>query len=511
MKTFKELNLTNNLKRAIEELGFTEPTPIQEQAIPIIQEGNDLIALSHTGSGKTLAFGLGAIEKADRKNSRIQVLILCPTRELVMQTTNVIKDLAKYSEGVRILSVFGGQEIRRQITLLKKRPQILIGTPGRIIDHIRRKTIRLDSLNMLVLDEADEMLDMGFRQDLDQILSIAPVERQTLLFSATMSDDIKTITKEYQQNAITLKMEEEDQIPHINQSYIMTKDSKNKDQILIKMLEQSNELSIIFCNTKSKVDSLAKLLSDKDLKIESLHGDMRQGQRHKIMKLFKENKVDALITTDVAARGIDVNDIKRVINYDFPNEQKYYVHRIGRTARAGKDGESITFIRQAEVSKLKNLEKEINATIKEITPDYLKDLIKTVDVNTNRMFISMGKLDNITGTQLKDFIIKKTDIKESDITNIEVFEKFSFFNITKDKTDKVVNILKELKYNNRKIGIEISTKPSGGGRGNQSRNNRRSDFDKKSRNRSKDNSKRNYQNNRRGNSKNRSRRNKEKN
>jgi len=462
MKTFDMMNISSKLKKSITSMGFTNPTPIQENAIPLILLGKDLTALAHTGSGKTLAFSVGALEKLDFTNSKIQVLILCPTRELVMQTTTVLTNLSKYTEGARILSIFGGQNIDRQIYLLKKRPQIIVGTPGRVIDHLNRRTIRLDALRMLVLDEADEMLDMGFREDIDKILSTSPIERQTLLFSATMSKEIKKITNEYQRDSVTLKLDEEDLIPKIEQSYIMVKDSKNKDQILKSMLKNSNELSIIFCNTKRKVDSLNELLAD-EFNIEAIHGDMRQNQRRKVMDAFKSKKVDALITTDVAARGIDVNDIRRVINYDFPNDPKYYVHRIGRTARAGKDGKSVTFISPKEVSKLDSLCKELKIDVKESKPDYLKDLIHDNflgDEKTTRLFISIGSIDGLTGTLLKKYIITETKIKEENISNIEVFDKFSFFNVDNDTSLHVIKTLSNLKYNKRRIGIEISKKPN---------------------------------------------------
>ena len=479
MKTFKELKILQSTKKAIENLGFDTPTPIQENAIPHIIESKDLIALAHTGSGKTLAFGIGVIEKIDPEDSKVQALILCPTRELVMQTSHVLADLLKYHEKIKVLSIFGGQQIARQIVSLKKRPQIIIGTPGRVIDHLKRRTLRLNCLKILVLDEADEMLDMGFRKDLDHILSLATTDRQTLLFSATMSKDIENIAEKYQKDALLLKIGEEDLIPKIKQSYISVKDSKNKDQVLSKMLEENKELSIIFCNTKRKVDTLKKLL-EKKFMVEALHGDMRQNQRHAVMKIFKAKKIDALITTDVAARGIDVNDIKRVINYDFPQDPKYYVHRIGRTARAGKDGTSITFITEKEKRNLKILEKEIGVKIDEMKPDFLKDIIvkdvnkevkeqktsnkETKFLNKNeletRLFISIGKLDKITGSLLKELIIKGSKIKDEDITNIEVFEKFSFFTVNSKKADLVIKTFLDSSYNGRRVGIEISNKPN---------------------------------------------------
>lgn len=461
MNSFEELDFSKDIKKAIKEMGFTNPTEIQRLATPAILAGDDVLGLAPTGSGKTLAFAVGLIDKIDPESKNTEALILCPTRELVMQTTNVIKELAKYKEGVRILAIFGGQNMDRQILLLKKKPQIIIATPGRCIDHLNRRTIKLHNLNTLVLDEADEMLDLGFRDDLDKILKTAGKNRQTLLFSATMSDEINRITKEYQQNAITIKGNVEASTPKIKQTYLYVKDSNQKDETIMTLLKNSSDLSIIFCNTKKRVDSLKRLLISKGHNVEALHGDMSQNHRYSVMKLFKANKLTALITTDVAARGIDVNDIKRVINYDFPNDPKYYIHRIGRTARAGKDGVSITFITNREEDKFKELEKELKMKIPEFKADYLKSNKKEKQTNdSTRLFISLGKFDKITGTILKDFIIETGKVKPSDISDIEVFDKFSFFNINNNKLDKILIRFKGIKYGQRRIGIEISNHPN---------------------------------------------------
>lgn len=346
-KNFADFNLSDELKAAVTEIGYTEATDIQIQSIPLILEGHDVIGHSQTGSGKTASFGLPAIDLVDTALSPkiTQVLILCPTRELALQATDELKKFSKYKKGVKIVPVFGGASIDRQIQLLKQGCQIVVGTPGRIMDHMRRKTLKLDQLRIAILDEADEMLNMGFRDDIETILSDTPEDRQTILFSATMPRPILEITKRFQKDPKMVKIEAKQlTVDTIEQSYFEVARGRKNDALFLLLEYYEPKLSIVFCNTKKMVDELVAELNRKGFAAQGLHGDMKQAQRTQVMNRFKDGAVGILVATDVAARGIDVNDIDIVFNYDLPDDNEYYVHRIGRTGRAGKKGRSFSLI-----------------------------------------------------------------------------------------------------------------------------------------------------------------------
>ncbi len=356
---FDELELNPQILRGIKEMGFEEATPIQSQAIPVVLTGADVIGQAQTGTGKTAAFGIPMLQKVDPSNKKTQIIILSPTRELAIQVADEMRKLGQYMHGVKILPVYGGQEISTQIRSLKGGAQIIIGTPGRVMDHLRRKTIRCEHVNAIVLDEADEMLNMGFREDIETILEYIPTEeRQTVLFSATMPKPILDITKKYQNNAVTIKVvKKELTVPNIEQYYYDVK-RKDKVEVLTRLLDYYNpKLSLVFCNTKRMVDELTQELQGRGYFAEGLHGDMKQTQRDRVMKSFRTGKTDILIATDVAARGIDVDDVEAVFNYDIPQDDEYYVHRIGRTGRAGRTGRSFTFVKGKEVYKLKDIQR----------------------------------------------------------------------------------------------------------------------------------------------------------
>lgn len=339
---FLELNLAPGIRRAIETMGFETATDIQAQSIPLIQEGNDVIGRSQTGTGKTLAFGIPAIEKLDTTSAKAQVLILCPTRELAMQACEEIQKLAQFMPGVNTADIYGGAPMDRQILKLR-RANIVIGTPGRVMDHMRRKTLKLDHLKMIVLDEADEMLSMGFREDIETILQDTPAERQTILFSATMPPPILALTRLYQKNPKLVEIDKKQvTVENIDQCYYEVPMGRKMDALGLILKFHNPKLAMIFCNTKAMVDSITEYLDKQDFNVEGLHGDMKQSQRTKVMDSFKFGKTSILVATDVAARGIDVNDVDYVINYDIPQNTEYYVHRIGRTGRAGKSGAAIT-------------------------------------------------------------------------------------------------------------------------------------------------------------------------
>ncbi|MGE5606688.1 MAG: DEAD/DEAH box helicase [Bacteroidota bacterium] len=372
---FSELNLSKEVQKAIAEMGFEEATPIQSQSIPHLLKGKDFIGQAQTGTGKTCAFGIPVVEMIHPETASIQGLVLCPTRELAIQSAEELKNVAKYKKGIRILPIYGGQPIERQIAALRTHPQIIIGTPGRIMDHLRRNTLRLNNLKIMVLDEADEMLNMGFREDIDIILKEVPVRKQTILFSATMPREIMDLTAKYQKNPITIKaVHQELTVPQIEQFYLEARESTKLD-LLTRMIDAYNfKLSLVFCNTKRRVDELSSNLQARGYLAEALHGDIRQSQRDKVMAKFRQGKIDILIATDVAARGIDVDDIGAVFNYDLPSDEEYYVHRIGRTGRAGRAGKAFSFVSGREIYKLKDIQRYTKSTISLQKPPSLIDI-----------------------------------------------------------------------------------------------------------------------------------------
>ena len=346
-------------------MGFEEATVIQTAAIPLILAGRDVIGHSQTGTGKTAAFAIPAIEKIDTTNHKVQVLILCPTRELALQACEEVRKFSKFKHGVKTVAIYGGQPIDRQIMSLKTGVQIVIGTPGRIMDHMRRKTLKFDNLKLLVLDEADEMLNMGFREDIETILTEVPSERQTVLFSATMSPEIMRITNQYQNNPELIKViHKQLTVPSVTQYYYEVSPSK-KTEVLSRLIDLYNpRLSLVFCNTKKQVDELVTQMQLRGYMADGLHGDLRMTQRTKVMDMFRKGKIDVLIATDVAARGIDVDDIDAVFNYDIPQDEEYYVHRIGRTGRAGREGRAFTFVSgRMQIFQLMDIQKYTNCKI----------------------------------------------------------------------------------------------------------------------------------------------------
>jgi ATP-dependent RNA helicase DeaD len=372
---FKDLNLSKEIEKAISEMGFEEATPIQSLAIPYILQGKDIIGQAQTGTGKTCAFGIPAIEMLDMTQKCVQVLILCPTRELAVQVSEELNAVSKYTKGVHSLPIYGGQSIDRQIMALKKNPQIIIGTPGRVMDHMRRRTLKLDGLKMIILDEADEMLNMGFREDIDTILEDLTMDKQTLLFSATMPKGILEITSKYQKNPIHLQTAHKElTVPLIDQFYIEVRES-SKLELLTRLIDANDiNLGLVFCNTKRKVDETTANLQTRGYSAESLHGDMKQSERDRVMAKFRKGTIQILVATDVAARGIDVNDIEAVFNYDIPNDEEYYVHRIGRTGRAGKKGISYSFIFGREIYKLRDIMRYTKSEIIQIHPPTVSDI-----------------------------------------------------------------------------------------------------------------------------------------
>ncbi|MDP3105105.1 MAG: DEAD/DEAH box helicase [Candidatus Methanoperedens sp.] len=354
---FKDLKLSKEIQKAITDMGFEEATPIQSQSIPYMLEGKDVIGQAQTGTGKTAAFGIAALEMVDPHNRGVQAVILCPTRELAIQVSEELKKLSKYKRGIEILPVYGGQPIDRQIRALKNGVQIIIGTPGRVMDHMERRTLKLDAVKMMVLDEADEMLDMGFRDDIETIMKSIPRERQTILFSATMSRAILDLAKRYQNKPQMIKLEHKEMtVPEVEQFYYEVK-SQAKPEVLSRLIDINDiKLSLVFCNTKRRVDELVDTLKSRGYLVDGLHGDLQQRQRDIVMSKFRKKEIEILVATDVAARGIDVGDIEAVFNYDIPADDENYVHRIGRTARAGRAGRAISFVTGKEVYRIRQIQ-----------------------------------------------------------------------------------------------------------------------------------------------------------
>jgi len=341
---FKQLGLPAPTLRALEEMGFENATEIQAQSIPLIQMGYDVVGRSQTGTGKTAAFGIPAINMIDTTEEKrsVQVLLLCPTRELAVQAADEIKKIAKYTDGIKVVAVYGGAPMDRQIMQLRN-ANIVVGTPGRVMDHMRRHTLKLNNCKMIILDEADEMLSMGFREDIETILQEVPEERQTILFSATMPKEIMEIISNYQKEPQIIEINKQQvTLDAIGQFYYEVPMGRKNDMLLLLLAEHDPKRSIIFSNTKAMVDELTTFLNENGFKADGLHGDMKQSQRDSVMGAFKGGRTTILVATDVAARGIDVDDIDCVINYDIPTNNEYYVHRIGRTGRAGKSGAAYT-------------------------------------------------------------------------------------------------------------------------------------------------------------------------
>ncbi len=342
---FEHMSLSEELQRAVRDTGFEQATTIQSRTMPLILEGKDVMGQSHTGSGKTAAFVLPALERIDPSRRDLQVLILCPTRELAVQCNEEIRRFTRYTEGIRSLAVYGGEPIGHQIKALKKGVQIVAGTPGRIMDHMNRRTLKTGGVSMVVLDEADEMLRMGFREDIETILSGVPENRQTLLFSATMPREILRISGRYQKNPVKVTVGDGDRsVPDIQQFYYQVP-GREKIGALDRLLRYHKaSRSLVFCNTRKMVDQISDVLEDRGFCVRGIHGEIPQNTRTRIMRDFKAGRVDILVATDVAARGIDVENVDAVYNFDLPQTEEFYTHRIGRTGRAGRQGAAHTLV-----------------------------------------------------------------------------------------------------------------------------------------------------------------------
>jgi len=438
--SFTELPLSPALQKAIADMGFEEASPIQSEAIPLLLGGRDLLGQAQTGTGKTAAFAIPVIENLDLSRKEIQALVLCPTRELAIQVTEEFRKFMKYIHHHSVVAVYGGQEMDRQLRALKRRPLVIVGTPGRLMDHMRRGSIDLGAVRQVVLDEADEMLDMGFRDDIETILSDVPEDRRTALFSATMSDDILKLSKKYMRDPQKIDVRgHRVSTPRIDQSYYEIPD-KSRPEALARLLDfHGIRLALVFCNTRSQVDALVEILKTRGYFAEGLHGDMGQKQRDRVMGGFRKGTIDVLVATDVAGRGIDVNDIEAVFNYDLPRDDEDYIHRIGRTGRMGKTGKAFTFVSGRQLHHLKRIERVNGIVIRRGQVPSLGDLDETRIRGIREMAIrwaaegSLGKhialVESLMGDDLTAIDIAATLLK----TTVE--EKKAGFDAKADFSD----------------------------------------------------------------------------
>ncbi len=437
-------DLPAEVLKGLEEQGVVEPTDIQREVIPIALGHGDIVAQAPTGTGKTLAFVLPMLAKIDRDSSKVQALILCPTRELVIQICEVIQNACKYYERVRVAGLYGGQNIQRQLFCLRKKPQIVVGTPGRLLDHIDRRTLKLSDVNYFVLDECDEMLDMGFRGDIEKIDANISKSSQRLCFSATIPKAIKGLIEKLLKTPAYVKtsLDGED-TPKIKQYYSIIKDSQRVGALLKVIDENSYKFVIAFCNTKTRADKLFAALKSKGGRVAMLHGDLRQSERTQILKRFKARELDILVATDVASRGIDIDGVEAIFNFDPPTDEDFYVHRIGRTARASKDGTAYTFIDSNQVGYIPSYQRKVGNALEFIDLGVISDSftlpkdgsnkLKDVHDNQSRFFLNVGKRDLLDKDSLVKLLIKFTPLKIYDIADVKIRDTYSFVSVIKGK------------------------------------------------------------------------------
>ncbi len=438
---FEEMNLSPEICKAVLDMGFEEATPIQSQSISVVMSGRDVIGQSQTGTGKTAAFGIPCLEMVDPEDRSLQAVILCPTRELAIQVSEEFRKLLKYKDNIRVLPIYGGQPIDRQIMALKKGIQVIIGTPGRVMDHMRRRTLKMETVKLVVLDEADEMLDMGFRDDIETILTKIPEERQTIMFSATLSREILDLSKRFLREPEFIKIvRKELTVPSIEQAYFDVKE-RTKLEALSRIIDMYNpSLAIVFCNTKKRVDEVVEQLQGRGYFAEGLHGDLKQQQRDKVMQKFRNGTIEILVATDVAARGIDVDDVDIVFNFDLPQDEEYYVHRIGRTGRAGKSGKAFTFCVGKEIYKLRDI---MRYTKTKILQQKLPTLSDIEEAKTNAF------IDKIKAVIEEGHLTKYINIAESmveeDIAAIDIAAALLKMHLADDSSDD--DLIEDLNVN----------------------------------------------------------------
>jgi ATP-dependent RNA helicase DeaD len=466
--SFAELGLSEGLLRTLDELGYAEPTPIQAQAIPELLDGHDVIGQAQTGSGKTAAFGLPMLEYIDPENEETQAIVLTPTRELCIQVTQALRAYAEHLEGVNVVAVFGGAPIREQQSRLRHGAQIVVATVGRMMDLISRKSLVLTAARYVVLDEADEMLDLGFIEDVEKILRMCPSGRQTLLFSATIPEPVARLAEQYMYDPVTIRVTPRKlTVDSVEQAYVMVEPRKKLERLAEVLKAEEPEQAIIFVRTKIGAARLGRDLADKGLRVKSLHGDLSQGQRDGVMISFKEHKTPLLVATDIAARGLDIEHVTHVINYDMPNNPEIYVHRIGRTGRVGRTGRAITFATAKQAGELKEIERTVKVPIGEWEPP--EERLEHAPtprhregpppVPTNgivKLFVNRGKRGGISEEDLSWALKEGAVLPEDAIHSIRVLDRFSFVEVSADQAERAVEYLDGTKLKGRQIRMEIA-------------------------------------------------------
>ena len=492
MKSFKELGLSEQIQTAIDELGFDEPTPIQEQAVPELLDGHDVIGQAQTGTGKTAAFGLPLLQYLDPESKELQAIVLTPTRELCIQVTQALRSYAEHMD-IEVVAVFGGQPIAQQAPRLRAGAQVVVATVGRMKDLISRHIVVLTAVRFVVLDEADEMLDLGFIEDVEKILRTCPNGRQTALFSATIPAPVAKLAERYMYDPVMISITPKElTVDAIEQAYVEVAPRDKNERLKEILKAEEPEQAIIFCRTKIGCARLDKQLRDSGWRCKALHGDMSQGQRDGVMIQFKEHKLPFLVATDVAARGLDIEHVTHVINYDLPNNAEIYVHRIGRTGRVGRTGRSITFVTPAQMEDIQRFERELKTSIGEWEPpeerlkhaprprrrDHSKDAAKpkreklepaaelngadesgsaaTPAANGAKLFVNRGHGSGIEQDDLHWALTEGAVIPEDQIKRIEVLDRFSFVELSEDQAALALERLDGTKLKGKQIRVEYA-------------------------------------------------------
>ncbi|MCX7124737.1 MAG: ATP-dependent RNA helicase DbpA [Gammaproteobacteria bacterium] len=456
---FSTLNLKANLLENVNSLGYTQMTPIQAKSLPIMLKGTDVIAQAKTGSGKTAAFALALLEKLDVKQFAIQSIVLCPTRELADQVAKEIRQLARTMHNVKVLTLCGGMPFGPQVGSLSHGAHIIVGTPGRIEDHLRKQTLKLDHVTIFVLDEADRMLEMGFQEALDAIVNQIPKNRQTLLFSATYSDQVKNIAKSMMKNPITITAEETHDDATIDQHfYLVNNDEERIEAVRLLLLKHNPESTIVFCNTKHETEFLADALSTHGVSVMALHGDLEQRDRTIILTLFSNKSVSVLVATDVAARGLDIDSVAAVINYHIAKDPEVHVHRIGRTGRAGNFGLALSFYSKKEDYKIKILGEYINKVIEnETLPP--KTLLKNTAAKPKMKCIQIdaGKKQKLRAGDILGALTGEKGISATDVGKITIFDFHAYVAVSSSTAKQAIKILTEGKIKGRAFRARLIT------------------------------------------------------
>lgn len=459
-----KLLLSARMKSVIQELGFTSLTPIQTQSIPPLLKGRDLIGQSQTGTGKTLAFSIPALEKIDLKDRKVQTLVLCPTRELCSQVAREMRRLARKHDGLQVLVVSGGQPIYPQITALERGAHIVVGTPGRIMDHLKRKTLSLDAVKYLVLDEADRMLDMGFEDDMKMILSHTPKDRQSVFFSATFPAEIKRLSQAYQRDPVEVKIKTTTTQSHsIDQSFYGVHPDEKFNHLLWVLIQQKPESVIVFCNQKLTVAQLGRTFKKMGVQVSALHGDLEQNDRDRLMAQFRNQSARLLIATDVAARGLDIDSVDLVVNFDFPLQSEIYVHRRGRTGRAGRSGTVVTFVSPQEKHKFKLLKKdaalpelkEFEASDAGVCHEEVFKKHRSLDAKMATLFIGGGRKQKVRPADLLGALTGEAGrLSAQDVGKIEIHDHFSYVAVSENLIDVILKRLRNGLIKGKRFRIE---------------------------------------------------------